>query len=219
MTASLRLAAAVAAAVLAAGCAAAGTGTGTGAGSGSEQVEVPHSNVDVDTAALRKQKAAAGIEDCPAITHTTGAMRAAGSGESLPQITLPCLGGGPAVALDRLRGPLVINLFAQWCGPCRQELPYYEQLHRRAGDRLDVLGIDYLDTQPGGALELAKDSGVTYPLLADPEGLLRTELRVRGLPGIVFVDADGRVTETTFAVVRSYDELAGLVEEHLDVTL
>jgi thiol-disulfide isomerase/thioredoxin len=172
-------------------------------------------NVDVDTPALRAQKAAAGIADCP---------EPAGEGPvdgGMPALTLPCLGGGPDVDLSRLRGPLVINLFAQWCGPCREELPFYEQLHE-AG-KVTVLGIDYLDTQPAGALQLADATGVTYPLLADPGGLLRAPFRVRGLPGVLFVDARGRITNDggrpMFTVIRSYDELTALVREHLGVRL
>jgi thiol-disulfide isomerase/thioredoxin len=172
-------------------------------------------HVDVDTPALRAQKAAAGIADCPT---PTGEGPVDGG---MPEITLPCLGGGPDVDLSRLRGPLVVNLFAQWCGPCREELPFYEQLHEEG--KVAVLGIDYLDTQPAGALELADATGVTYPLLADPGGLLRAPFRVRGLPGVLFVDAQGRITNDggrpTFTVIRSYDELTALVREHLGVRL
>jgi thiol-disulfide isomerase/thioredoxin len=175
------------------------------------------SHVDVDTPALRAQKAAAGIADCapaPAGEPADGGM---------PDLTLACLGGGPAVRLADLRGPLVVNLFAQWCEPCRTELPFYERLHRDGKGKLAVLGIDYLDTQPAGALALAEDTGVTFPLLADPDGLLREEFRIRGLPGVLFVDADGRVTNDgglpTFTVIRSYDQLTSMVREHLGVRL
>ena len=137
----------------------------------------------------------------------------------MPALTLACLGGGPDVRLDELRGPLVVNLFAQWCEPCRTELPYYQRLHQEGEGEVEVLGIDYLDTQPGGALALAKATGVTFPLLADPDGLLRPEFRIRGLPGVVLVDADGRVTRVEFTVMRSYEELTALVEEHLGVTV
>ena len=91
-------------------------------------------------------------------------------------MTLPCLGGGRDVDLARLRGPMVVNLFAQWCGPCRSELPYYQELHRKAKGKVQVLGVDYLDTQPKAALELVEQTGVTYPLLADPAGNLRVAL-------------------------------------------
>ena len=61
---------------------------------------------------------------------------------------------------------------------------------------MTVLGVDYHDTQPGAALELAEKTGVTYPLVADPDGDLDRATRCptsRGLPITVFVDADGKV--------------------------
>lgn len=174
---------------------------------------VQQSRVDVDTPALRAAKTDAGIEPCEALDAPAAAS------DPLPDVTLPCLGGGPAVDLSGLRGPVVVNLFAQWCEPCREELPYYQRLHEQGGRDVRVLGIDYLDTQPDGALALAADTGVTYPLLADPDGVLRPELRIRGLPGVVFVDAEGRVTHVEFTVIRSYRQLTDLVEEHLGVSL
>lgn len=177
----------------------------------------PPTSVDVDTAELRAQKKAAGIEDCPTSKHRPPAEQA------LPDITLPCLGGGPSVDLSTLNGPLVINLWAQWCEPCREELPYYQRLAEDGAGKLRVLGIDYLDPQPAGAIALAKATGVTFPSLADPDGRLRQEWRVRGLPGVVFVDAEGRVTNPdarpTFTVIERYEQLTDLVREHLDVTL
>ncbi|MGZ8735913.1 MAG: TlpA family protein disulfide reductase [Nocardioides sp.] len=171
------------------------------------------SNVDVDTPALRTQKADAGIEECEPGTAP------APEDDAMPALTLACLGGGPDVRLDELRGPLVVNLFAQWCEPCRKELPYYQRLHQEGKGEVSVLGIDYLDTQPEGALALAKATGVTFPLLADPDGLLRPEFRIRGLPGVVLVDADGRVSRVEFTVMQSYAQLTALVEEHLGVTV
>lgn len=179
----------------------------------SDDATPPVSHVDVDTPALRAQKAAAGIADC-----SPGPDAGAVDG-GMPDLTLACLGGGPAVALGDLRGPLVVNLFAQWCEPCRTELPFYERLHQDGRGEVEVLGVDYLDTQPGGALALAETTGVTFPLLADPDGLLRPEFRIRGLPGVVLVDAAGRVTHVEFAVIRSYDQLTSMVREHLGVRL
>ena len=174
----------------------------------------PDSNVDVDTPDLRAQKRAAGIEPCEA-----GEAPAPYDDLSLPEITLPCLGGGEPVNLNELRGPLVINLFAQWCGPCREELPFYQRLHEEGAGKIDVLGIDWQDPQPDAALALAQDTGVTYPLLADPSGSLRQDFRIRGLPGVVLVDADGRIADIEYVVIRDYSELTDLVEEQLGVRL
>jgi thiol-disulfide isomerase/thioredoxin len=166
--------------------------------------------VDVDTPALRVLKADAGIRPC-----RTGTGRPVAEG--LPEVTLRCLGGGRPVALSSLRGPMVITLFAQWCGPCRKELPFFQRLDRRADGAVRVLGVDFLDTQPAAALRLARSSGVTFPLLADPDARLRSELHVRGLPTVVFLDADGSVTATQARSFSSYDDLREAVRDQLGI--
>lgn len=170
------------------------------------------SGVDVDTPALRALKAEAGIDDCAA---GPGAGPVEGG---LPEVTLPCLGGGPEVALGTVRGPTVLNLWASWCGPCRDELPFYQRFHEKYAGQVDVLGIDFNDTQPGAALELARDTGVTYPLLADPASELAGPppgLVPRGLPMLALVDADGRVVHLEAREIRSLAELEELVATHL----
>ncbi len=167
-------------------------------------------DVDVDTARLQQLREEAGIPVCPAGLRTEPGAVDGG----LPATTLPCLGGGPALDLSTLRGPLVVNLWAQWCLPCRAELPYFARLHK-AG--VDVLGVDFQDTQPELALSLAADSGVGYPSVADVEGSLRAPLRVVGMPTTLFVDADGRVTARLAQEFTSYAELADAVREHLGV--
>lgn len=186
------------------------TGRDTSGGSGG----LLGSKVDVDTPALRVFKKKAGVETCE-----PGSGASTMGEDRLPAIELPCLGGGPDVDLSTLRGPLVINLWAQWCGPCRAELPFYQRLHAEAGDEVEVIGVDYQDTRPDAALELAAETGVTYPLLADPGAALRVPFKVRGLPAVILVDRDGTVTHTEYVVIRSYEQLRDLVEEHLDVTL
>jgi thiol-disulfide isomerase/thioredoxin len=169
--------------------------------------------VEVDSPHLRELKSEAGVEACTP-----------GSGEpvegGLPEVSLPCLGGGPDVDLSSLRGPLVVNLWAGWCAPCREELPIYQQFHEKYDGRVDVLGVDYNDTQPGAALELVQQTGVTYPLLADPETRLdgRDPLpRIPGLPMLILVDRNGRVAHREFVVIKRLAQLERLVDEHLGV--
>jgi thiol-disulfide isomerase/thioredoxin len=164
-------------------------------------------DVDVDTPELREIKREAGMVSCGAV----GTDRS-----ELPDVTLPCLGGGPAVALPSVAGPAVVPVWAQWCGPCREELPWFEQLHQAAGDRLSVLGINWQDVQPEGALAFAADAGVTFPSLADPDALLRDG--GRGLPLLYLVDDDGAVTLRR-GQIDSYDQLVGLVEDHTGVRI
>lgn len=171
--------------------------------------------VDVDTPALRAIKEQAGIEPCRQTS-------AGPTDDGMPDITLPCLGGGGDVDVTGLRGPMVVNLWASWCGPCRKELPIYQQFHDRYGDRVAVLGIDYNDVQPEAALELARDTGVTYPLLADPGSELEgtsTFPTIPGVPWVVLIDADGVVVHRQAVEVTSLAQLVDLVDEHLGTDL
>lgn len=180
------------------------------------RIDVRPPDIDVDTPALREVKARIGMEDC-----------APGTGQpvegGLPELTLPCLGGGPDVELSSLRGPLVINLWQANCEPCREEMPALEEFHQRYGDRVPVLGIDFNDVHPDSALALAEETGATYPSIADPGGELMAEdafaVARRGLPAFVFVDAEGRVVAQDSGGVASVVEIRAKVAEHLGIAL
>ena len=179
-------------------------------------IDVRPPDVEVDTPALREVKARIGMEDC-----------VPGSGEpvegGLPEVTLPCLGGGSDVDLSSLRGPLVINLWQAFCEPCREEMPALEAFHQRYADRVTVLGIDFNDVNPRGALQLAEDTKATYPSVADPGGDLMAEdvfaVARRGLPAFVFVDEKGTVVGQASGGVDSVDEVKDLVAEHFGIAL
>jgi thiol-disulfide isomerase/thioredoxin len=172
----------------------------------------PTSSVQVDTPELRELKAEAGVEDC-----------APGpGGGALPAVSIACLGGGPAVDLSSLLGPMLINMWQSACTACEKEMPILQAFHEVHGDRVAVLGIDSTDVFPGTALEQLADRGVTYPQLADPGGDLQdteTFSRVRGYPYLAFVDEDGEISYEKFGAVESADELETLVEQHLGVSL
>ena len=163
-------------------------------------------------AALKRR---AGIEPCP---RTDSPARSTAAG--LPALTLPCLGGGRPVDLAGLRGaPTVLNVWAQWCGPCREEIPLFERLHERSEGRLRVLGIDLQDPNTAAALAFAAEMGMTYPQLQDVDGAVTDAMRVRGIPLTIFVTPDGQVTSSHQGVVSSSAELAAMVQEHLGVTV
>ena len=116
---------------------------------------------------------------------------------------------------------MVVSLWASWCGPCRREMPLLQAFHEGYGDRVRVLGIDWQDPQVESAMDLVVDSGVTYPLLADPDTELAAVdgMAVRGLPGLVLIDAEGRVAYRNLMEIESEDQLVGLVNRHLGTSL
>lgn len=184
-------------------------------GCGGADVPAPGpSTIEVDTPQLRQMKADAGIEPC-----RPGAGEPVDGG--LPDLTLPCLGGGQDVNLASLRGPLIVNIWAEWCGPCRKEMPAVADFYQQYGDRVPVLGIDFQDTQTGPAIELAKRSGVTYPQLADTEGALRAQPPVPArvpVPSFLFVTADGSATLVPGGIGSAH-ELVELANQHLGTDL
>jgi thiol-disulfide isomerase/thioredoxin len=144
--------------------------------------------------------------------------RPASGGEVLADVTVDCLGGGE-LAFGRAQGlPTVVNLWASWCGPCREELPIVQQLADEAGDRLKVVGLVSQDPASNGRA-FAADAGITMPTGADADGDLAIEQGLRGLPYTYLLRADGSVAHLQLRPVTSLEELEGLVAEHLGVQL
>jgi cytochrome c biogenesis protein CcmG/thiol:disulfide interchange protein DsbE len=135
--------------------------------------------------------------------------------DRLPDVTLASLTGGDPVDLGKLRGPAVVNLWAQWCGPCKRELPIYQEFFARHGSAVSVLGVDWQDTQGDLARALAQRSGITYPLVVDSEPSIRAHL----LPRLVLIDAHGKIAYQEYVEIKSLDQLEQLVEQHLGMTL
>ena len=120
---------------------------------------------------------------------------AAGGMDGLPALRLPCLVGGQVASLDDLGGrPVLVNLWASWCAPCREEMPLLQSAYERYGDRIGFLGVITEDTRSSSA-SLITDLGVTYAHVVDEDKALLTELAAPGLPVTLAVAADGRVID------------------------
>lgn len=166
-----------------------------------------------DTSHLLQARRDAGIADCPPSDPDVPARP-----DGLPEVTLPCLGGDSQVRLAGLRGkPTVINVWAQWCGPCRAEAPFLQQLQAGAGDRLNLIGIDFVDPRPELAIEFAREAGWNYPQLVDADKAVAPGLKVVGPPQTILVDADGKIVHTHPGPFRSADEAKQLIGDKLGV--
>lgn len=109
-----------------------------------------------------------------------------------PDLTLHGLGGG-RVALDELGDRVVVvNFWASWCDPCRDEAPGLERVWRAfRGRGVAFIGVDHEDER-GPALAFARSAGMTYPLAFDPEGTTARAFRAAGIPSTYVVDR-GRI--------------------------
>jgi DsbE subfamily thiol:disulfide oxidoreductase len=88
--------------------------------------------------------------------------------------------------------PLLVNVWASWCGPCREELPLLERARVAAAGRVAFLGVDVRDAR-SRALTFLAAHPVGYPQLFDPDGAVARALRFAGVPDTVIVDRTGRV--------------------------
>lgn len=126
------------------------------------------------------------------------AVAAAQPGDPMPAITLPDIHGHP-VDLARFRGsPLLINVWASWCGPCVEEMPALTAFADAQGDSgVQVLGLA-LDT-PEGVRDFLARIPVAYPIVLDTPGPADASVRLGNAQGLlpysVLVDAEGRIVK------------------------
>ncbi|MCA1712243.1 MAG: TlpA family protein disulfide reductase [Actinobacteria bacterium] len=180
-------------AVLALAAAACGNGPASGTGTSSGDARL---------------RAAAALAPCPA-----------GISAALPDLTLPCLGGGDDVSL-RAAGtghPTLVNVWATWCGPCVREVPELVDLAQNARGRVDVVGVLTQDT-PENALEFARQFGMHYPSVVDDDGTVLRKFSP-GPPATLFLDASGRLKFVQRGEIKNAQALRALLRQYLQVDL
>ena len=127
------------------------------------------------------------------ITLSMSTASAAKVGDLAPNFTLKSATGAN-LRLSEFRGEVVmINFWATWCGPCRQEMPVLQELYSRYHDvGFELLGIS-IDGNNANAKNMAKRLKVKYPILFDSEKNVSELYDVDAMPTTVMVDRDGRV--------------------------
>jgi len=112
-------------------------------------------------------------------------------GKKSPDFLAASIGGGPVSVSNYLGSPIVLNFWASWCPPCRDETPHFEKiwrLHRQKD--VVLLGINVQDTS-ADADEYIKEFDVTFTNAIDKDGKIMVDYGVTGLPITFFIDRDG----------------------------
>ena len=133
-------------------------------------------------------------------------------------VTMDCLDGTEGARLGGLRGPMVINVWGSWCGPCKKEMPVLRAFHERAKDKVQLVGVDVEEASPEAGRTFVERNGITWPNLYDPDGRSREYFGL-GVPVTWFIAADGSVAHKHIGIINDLDEILTLTKKHLGVKL
>ena len=154
------------------------------------------------------------LDDPGLVQEPTIATNSDVSGEALPRVDLLRLDDSTVGIGDLLDGrPLVVNLWFSTCQPCKREMPAIEAAHATYGDRVRFIGVNVQDSAET-ASSFARDLGIDYEILRDPDGNLTSAAGVATFPMTFFVSADG-VIISQIAGEMSADEIEAGVSQVL----
>ena len=149
------------------------------------------------------------VVDCVEVSHV-----ASKPGDTL----LNCLTGSEKISVESLRGPLMVNVWGSWCGPCEQEMPYFVEFNDQANGKVKLLGIAVEEAKAQDAKDFIISNGMTWPNLYDAKGVTRADFGM-GVPLTWFIDKAGTVVYKHVGVINSTAELIELTNKYLKVAI
>ncbi len=121
---------------------------------------------------------------------------------------------GYRAQLAELEGyPVVVNMWASWCGPCREEFPYFQQEAAARGTEVAFMGVD-TDDNTDAANTFLRDNPLPYPSFSDPDKELFAEFEGLGVPRTIFYDERGEIVHVRSGPYSSRDELATDIDKY-----
>jgi peroxiredoxin len=151
-----------------------------------------------------------------AASDTSGSASELALDAPAPDFALESLAGGE-IHLEDYRGQVVLlNFWATWCGPCRLEMPAFQDRFKQHGGDLQVVGVNF-DEPAHEVQNFVDELGITFDILLDPGAEVQRLYQVRGYPTTYFLDADGVVRIIHIGLMTEGQLDDYLVELGLDV--
>ena len=131
---------------------------------------------------------------------------------------MDCLDRSDGAQLGALRGPMVVNVWGSWCGPCQEEIPIFRSFYEKAKGKVSLVGVDVEEANFDDGRLFVERHGITWPNLYDPDGRSRKYFGM-GVPVTWFIAPDGSVAGKKIGVIKNEAELISLTEKYLKVKL
>ena len=120
---------------------------------------------------------------------------------SVPDVTMETLDGRSISMADQQGKVVLVNFWATWCGPCREEIPFLVRLAERYPDHLTVIGVSEDHGSPDAVAAFAEQYGVNYPIVMSTPEIKRAFPGVFALPTSFVVDPEGRIMESHVGLI------------------
>ncbi|HSJ24548.1 MAG TPA: TlpA disulfide reductase family protein [Longimicrobiales bacterium] len=139
-------------------------------------------------------------------------------GDPAPDFALSAMAGDTVRLSDLRGGPVLLNIWATWCPPCREEMPGLQALHETYGQQgLHVVGVSIDARGAEDAVRaFAGDFGIGFTLLHDPGEVVPRQYRTSGVPETFLIDADGVLA---YRWIGAFDPLAPDVHQRIQAVL
>jgi cytochrome c biogenesis protein CcmG/thiol:disulfide interchange protein DsbE len=129
-------------------------------------------------------------------------------GDPAPNFTATTLDGRTVSLSDYAGKPVVLNFWASWCNPCREEFPVFRTALKRHGDQYVMLGVDNRDIE-SDAKSFARKQGADWPIAFDASNAIYKAYGTAGLPQTLFIKPDGTVAARYYAAIpnqKTFDQ-------------
>jgi cytochrome c biogenesis protein CcmG, thiol:disulfide interchange protein DsbE len=149
------------------------------------------------------------VVDCSSIQSVESSKQA---------VNLDCLDEGSVIDLSRVKGPVLMNVWGSWCGPCKDEMPIFVDFYSKHSESVGLIGISVEEADIQNARDFVQAYGMTWPNLYDADGATRATLGM-GVPITLFIDENGEIVYRKIGVVTTIEELENETRKYLGVDL
>ncbi len=119
---------------------------------------------------------------------------------------------GQSIALSELKGtPVLLNFWATWCGPCRHEMPFLQQIYDERPEETLVLLTINIQESSSQVAQFMQSEGLSFPVLLDSQADVAQKYNIMGIPTTFFIDKDGVIQEIKIGAFQSKADIEAIL--------